>query len=161
MTHGAYDPMTLAGRDFAEEFPALYKKYIALRVNGIPSDLAVIEAFELIQNGISMDNVYQLGMACDVNPYVQEGIKRALESSDVRQDLWPEYRAAHSLLKLIEDPRVRDTTRLNAIIHLNALCGYVVIDEAADKSAVQHSIADFQRQHAAWVEAGGSINTTH
>ena len=160
MTRGEYDPMTLAGRAFAEEFPSLYNKYIALRVDGTPSDLAVIEAFELIPNGISLDNVAQLGMACDVNPYVKEGIKRTLAALDIRQDLWTEHRAVHSLLKMVEDPRVRDTTRLNAISVLNVLCGYVQLDDT-DTNKVQQTIADFERQHAAWTEAGGSTSAAH
>lgn len=161
MNRDVYEPATLAGKEFAEEFPGLFKKYIALRVDGVPSDLAVIEAFELIQCGISLDNVRQLGMACDVNPYVKEGIKTALAASDIRQDLWPEHRAVHALLKMIEDPRVRESTRLNAIVHLNALCGYVVLDEDEVKSKVHQTVQDYQRQHAAWLEAGGNTGTAH
>ena len=47
-----------------------------------------------------------------------------------------------SLLKLIEDPRVRDTTRLNAINSLNALTGLITLDDAT-KKRIGHTLEDF------------------
>lgn len=153
MTRGTYDPMSLAGRDFAAEFPDLFDRYIELRVEGVPSHLAVIEAFELIPNGISLDNVEQLGLACDVNPYVKEGVKALLARSDIRDDLWTQRRSVHSLIKMVEDPRVRDSTRLNAIVHLNVMLDYVTLDELTTKR-VDKTISEFKRQHEAWLAAG-------
>jgi hypothetical protein len=61
----------------------------------------------------------------------------------------PTLAAAHyvvhlllSLLKLIEDPRVRDTTRLNAINSLNALTGLITLDDAT-KKRIGHTLEDF------------------
>ena len=147
-----YEPYDFADPEYAHEFHTLFDKYIELRVRGIPSDLAAIDAFELIRLRISLHNVEQLGRAADCNPYVKERFDKALAAKDVKNDLWTRNRAAHSLLKLIEDPRVRDTTRLNAINALNALCGYVDLDEGL-KRKIGHTLADFQRMSAAHAEA--------
>jgi len=143
MTQATYNPMMLADVNFAKEFSVLFDRYIDLRCNGMPADMAVIDAFDLIQNGLSLDNVHQLGLACDVNDYVREGMKRKLSSVDIRNDLWPKHRAVHALLKLIEDPNERGTTRLNAINALNAFCGYVEICDVTRRRT--HSLQDFYR----------------
>lgn len=153
MANATYEPATLASKDFAKEFSTLFDKYIALRVDGTPADLAVIEAFELIPNGISLDNAHLLGMACDVNPYVKDGLQKALAAADIKRDLWPQRKAVHRLLSIVEDPRERASNRITAINSLNVMCGYIVLDDALT-SRVDKTISDFKRQHAAWMEAG-------
>ncbi|MBB4515835.1 hypothetical protein [Paraburkholderia fungorum] len=137
-----YDPFDFADPDYAQRFYQLFDAYIDARVKGIPRDMAVIDAFELIRLRVSLHNVDQLGRAADANPYVKARFDKALAAKVVKSDLWTQNKAVHNLLKLIEDPRVRDTTRLNAINALNAMCGYLEMDEGM-KRKIGHTLADF------------------
>jgi hypothetical protein len=139
-----YDPAKFADASFAQAHSHAFDAYVDLRVRGVPRDLAVMEAFELISLGADLGNVDKLGMAAEVNPYVKARFNEVLESKVIKTDLWTKNRAVHNLLKLIEDPRVRDTTRLNAINSLNALCEYVTLDEGL-KKRIGNSIADFEK----------------
>jgi hypothetical protein len=163
MTDSAYqgctfDPQRFASPDLAHEYSDAFQTYIELRLRGITRDMALIEAFEMIRFGIDLSNIKMLTLAIETNPYVRQKLDEALERSDVKEGLWSEKRAVHSLLKIIEDIHERGSTRLNAITQLNVLCGYVQLEES-DANKVQQTVADFQRQHAAWVEAG--TTTTH
>lgn len=145
-------------RLFAMEAIALQKtapfdEYVELRVKGYPRDTAVIEAFNLLEFGHDIRYASAVGAACDANPYVKRKYKEVLESKDARQDLWTQNESVNELLRLIRDPRVRDATRLNAIVQLNVLCGYVQLDDTM-KRRVDRTISDFKRQHAEWVAAG-------
>ncbi|WP_035475144.1 hypothetical protein [Burkholderia sp. WSM2230] len=142
-----YDPFEFADPDYAQRFHQLFDAYIESRVKGIPRDLAVIDAFELIRLRVSLHNVDQLGRAADANPYVKARFEKALAAKAVKSDLWTQNKAVHNLLKLIEDPRVRDTTRLNAINTLNAMCGYLDLDDGM-KRKIGHTLEDFYAMRA-------------
>ena len=144
-----FKPKDFADQNFAKEYPGMFRNYAVLRVKGRPSDLAVIEAFRMIQNGFNTDNVKLLGMACEVNPVVQAHISSILAAADIKKDLWSEKRAVHSLLEIVEDYRERGTTRLNAIKELNVLCKYVPLDEATNRK-IGHTLEDFQKLDAEW-----------
>lgn len=142
-----YDPKDFACPDFASDHAPVFDKYVELRVIGYAAAHAVIEAFEMIKHGIKLDNASALGYACDINPYVRGKFKKALESKDVKRDMWSERMSVHKLLEFINDPTVRDATRLNAINALNVLCGYVSLDDATAKR-VGHTLADFAKLEA-------------
>uniref|UniRef100_E1T7F5 Uncharacterized protein n=1 Tax=Burkholderia sp. (strain CCGE1003) TaxID=640512 RepID=E1T7F5_BURSG len=137
-----YDPFDFADPAYAQRFCQLFDAYIELRVKGVPRDMAVMEAFELIRLRVSLHNVDQLGRAADANPYVKARFEKELAAKAVKSDLWTQNKAVHNLLKLIEDPRVKDTTRLNAINALNAMCGYLELDDGM-KRKIGHTLADF------------------
>ncbi|WP_438394834.1 hypothetical protein [Caballeronia sp. DA-9] len=123
-----YDPFEFADPAYAQKYYMLFDAYIELRVRGTPRDLAVIDAFELIRLRVSLYNVDQLGFAADSNPYVKIRFDKVL-SEKMASELWDGKKSMHNLLKLIEDPRVRESTRLNAIKELNVLAGITTIDQ--------------------------------
>jgi hypothetical protein len=143
-----YNPHDFADPAYAQEFHTLFDEYVEQRVKGIPRDLAVIEAFELIRLQISLHNVDQLGRAADCNPYVKARFEKALAAKSIKGELWTQHKAVLNLLKLIEDPRVRDTTRLNAINSLNAMCGYLELTDEM-KRRIGHTLADLYRMSSA------------
>jgi hypothetical protein len=149
----AYSPHDFADPSYAQQFNPCFDTYVELRVRGVPRDLAVIDAFELIRLKISLHNVDQLGMAADSNPYVKVRFDKVL-AAKATEDLWDGKKAVLNLLKLIEDPRVRDTTRLNAINSLNALTGLVTLDDAT-KRRIGHTLEDF------WKMSGQAKPLTH
>ena len=155
-----YDPFDFADPAYAQKFHECFDAYIELRVKGIPRDLAVIDAFELIRLRASLHNVDQLGMAADSNQYVKVRFAKSL-AAKATEDLWDGKKAAHNLLKLIEDPRVRDTTRLNAIAQLNVLLGIVEITEKGNTKLIDKSMADFYRRRIEAREANVDSATTH
>ncbi|RKT25483.1 hypothetical protein B0G69_1199 [Paraburkholderia sp. RAU2J] len=143
----AYEPFEFADAEYAQQFHPCFDAYIELRVKGMPRDLAVIEAFELIRLKVSLHNAEELGRAADCNPYVKARFEKVLAAKAVTSDLWTQNRAVHNLLKLIEDPRVRDTTRLNAINALNVMCGYLELDDSV-KRKIGHTLEDFYKMTA-------------
>ncbi|PMS29644.1 hypothetical protein [Trinickia symbiotica] len=139
-----YEMSDFANAAYAQQFHPCFDAYVELRAKGIPRDIAVIEAFELIRLNVSLHNVDALGRAADCNPYVKARFEHALNSKSIKDELWTQHKAVLALLRLIEDPRVRDTTRLNAINSLNAMCGYLELDDST-KRRVGHTLADFYR----------------
>ena len=156
---GAYVPHKFAREEFANRYSDNFDEFIELLAQGTPRDLAAIEAFEMVRYGIDMRNADQVGMAAEVNPYFKARYRKMLAAKDARRDMWTENDSINHLLRLVKDPRVRDATRLNAINALNVLCGYVQLDELTARR-VGKTIADFERQNAAWV-AAGSPRTVH
>lgn len=142
-----YDPKQFADEAYARDYAQLFDKYAELRVYGKPRDMAVLEAFELIKNGIDTGNVHRLGLAAETNRYVQERMAYWTARKDVRKDLWPEKKAVRKLLELIEDDGVRESVRLNAITALNVLCGYVQMDDEQSRR-IGHTMADFAKMEA-------------
>ncbi|MEJ8856363.1 hypothetical protein WKW79_17415 [Variovorax robiniae] len=152
----SFDPQKFATRGLAEEHPTSFQTYVDLRLRGISQDLALIEAFEMIRLGIDLSNISTLTLAIETNPFVRQRIDAALEAASIKTDLWSEKRAVHKLLKMVEDPSVRDGVRLQAIDRLNILCGYVVLeDDVNDRPSAGSSLKDYQRAHEEWVAAGG------
>jgi hypothetical protein len=164
MDETEYDPYEFASEAYAKKYHQCFDAYVELRVRGFPREAAVIEAFELIQLRVSLHNVNALGLAADVNPYVKARYSAALASKDVKTQLWTANESVNQLLRLVRDPHVKDNTRLNAIVHLNVMCGYIQLDELTERR-IGKTIADFQRQHAAWQAAGSPTTpqaaTTH
>lgn len=142
-----YDPQKFSCPNTAYEYKANFDVYVELRVRGIPRDLAVVEAFDMIRLGVDMGNVRQLAFACDINQYVRIRFRQVLENKDIKKDLWSERTAVNKLLELVNDESVRDSVRLNAIVQLNVLCGYIQLDEAMSKR-IGHTLADFARLQA-------------
>lgn len=142
-----YEPKDFANEQYARAYAQSFNKYAELRVLGKTREMAILEAFELIKHGMETSNIGRLGLAAEMNPYVQERMAHHLSKKDVRKDLWSEKKAVRKLLELIEDDGVRDSTRLNAITALNVLCGYVQMDEAMSKR-VGHTMADFAKMTA-------------
>ncbi|MFL9939992.1 hypothetical protein [Paraburkholderia graminis] len=136
-----YDPFEFASPDYAAEFHPCFDAYIELRVQGIPRDMAVIDAFELIRLRVDVRNADALGMAADANPYVKARFAKVL-AAKTTEELWDGKKAVLKLLTLIEDPRVRDTTRLNAVHALNALTGLITLDDGT-KRKIGHTLQDF------------------
>jgi hypothetical protein len=142
-----YLPKDFADEQYARKYASPFNKYAELRVLGKTREMAMLEAFEIIKHGMGTDNIGRLGLAAEMNPYVQERMAHHLSKKDVRKELWSEKKAVRKLLELIEDESVRDSTRLNAITALNVLCGYVQMDEAMSKR-VGHTLADFAKLSA-------------
>ncbi len=142
-----YEPKDFANEQYARTFAQSFNKYAELRVLGKTREMAILEAFELIKHGMETNNIGRLGLAAEMNPYVQERMAHHLAKKDVRKELWSEKKAVRKLLELIEDDSVRDSTRLNAITALNVLCGYVQMDESMSKR-VGHTLADFAKMNA-------------
>jgi hypothetical protein len=159
-TYGmVFDPAKFADSMMAYDHQESFDEYIELRVQGVSRELALIEAFDMIRQGIDLGNINKLAFAADLNPYVKQQFRKVLASKDIKRDLWSEHMAVNRLLELVNDSNVRDTTRLNAITALNVLCGYIQLDEATSRR-VGHSLADFARMNAAPApaeepEAGG------
>ncbi len=144
MNTTVYDPRDFADEQFAVEHAAVFDKYVQLRVMGTSRDLAVVEALEMVRLGINTDNARHLAFAFEQNPYVRRRFTKVLESKDVKVELWSERKAVHRLLEIIEDPCVRESTRLNAIVQLNVLCGYIQLDDGMSRR-IGHSLADFAK----------------
>jgi hypothetical protein len=142
MADAIYSPKDFADEAYAKEYAQSFDRYAELRVFGKTKDMALIEAFELIKYSVDLGNLHQLAYACEVNPYVQRKFNELLEGKDPKTEMWSEKKAINRLLQLIEDPGVRDTTRLNAINALNVLCGYVSLDDGLARR-VGHTLADF------------------
>jgi len=139
-----FDPKKFACPTFAYEMEEEFDAYIELRVQGVPRDLALMEAFDLISTGADLSNIHKVALAADINPYVRLNFKKVLREKDIKRDMWSERLAVNRLLELVNDESVRDSTRLNAITALNVLCGYIQLD--ADTSRrVGHTLADFAR----------------
>jgi hypothetical protein len=147
-------PDRFASATFAQAFPTLFNDYVECRIQGLPRDVAAIEALEMIRLGIDMANAYQLGTAMETNPYVKARFRKSLSEKDAKKDLWTVNKAINHLLRLVEDQDVRDTTRLNAINSLNSLCGYATLDDGLSRR-VQQTLRDFDRLNAIY-EGGGS-----
>lgn len=150
---GRYDPYHLAKQSTALEYPEAYDDYAELRAQGVPADLALIEAFEMLRFGMELNNLKLIELAVETNPYFKRRYKEVLAAKDIKRDLWTQNESVNQLLRIVKDPRTRDATRLNAIVHLNVMCKYVELDELTTRR-VDKTIAEFQRQHAAWQAAG-------
>jgi len=147
-------PERFASGTFAQAFPSIFNEYVDCRVQGLPRDVAAIEALEMIRHGVDLSNAYQIATAMECNPYVKARFRKVLESKDAKKDLWTVNKAINHLLRLVEDGSVRDTTRLNAINSLNAMCGYVTLDDGLQRRVTQ-TIRDFERLSAGY-GGGGS-----
>jgi hypothetical protein len=150
-THGlrgaTIDPARLASPALAQAMPAIYNDYVDLRVQGIPRDMAAIEAMEAIRHGIDISNINAVAAALEMNPYTRARFRKVLESKDIKRELWSRNKAVNHLLQLVEDQSVRDTTRLNAISALNVFCGYQTVDDGLARR-VQQTLKDFDRLNA-------------
>ena len=139
-----FDPKMFANPATAYEYQYQFDAYVELRVDGVPRELAMMEAFDMISTGADLTNIRNVALAADINPYVRIQFKKVLRERDIKRDMWSEKMAVNRLLELVNDETVRDSTRLNAITALNVLCGYIQLD--ADTSRrVGHTLADFAR----------------
>ncbi|MEX3930860.1 hypothetical protein AB4Y32_03405 [Paraburkholderia phymatum] len=123
-----YSPQDFANGDFAKECAPCYDRFIELRILGIPRDLAIVDAFDMIAQGASLKNAEQLGLAAELNPYVKARFDAALEAKKPTQ-LWTANKSISRLLRLIENPNSKGSDKMAAIKELNVLCGITVIDE--------------------------------
>ena len=142
-------PHRFASATFAQAFPLIFNDYVDLRVQGIPRDVAVIEALDMIRHEIDITNAYSISAAMETNPYVKTRFRKVLEAKDAKKEMWTVNKAIFHLLQLVEDRAVRDTTRLNAINSLNAMCGYVTLDDGLQRRVTQ-TLRDFERLSAGY-----------
>jgi hypothetical protein len=151
----AYDPKEFASESYAARYTQAFDEYASLRANGVNSELAVLEAFGILRYGFDTSNVPTLALACECNGYVRRKMAEILKTADIKKDLWPIQQAVSQLLSLAKDSRVRDATRLNAIVQLNVLCGYTDLDNATKRRA-QQGIADFMKLQSEWDSKQGA-----
>ncbi len=151
-------PHRLASPIFAQTFPKIFDTYVECRVDGLPRDLAAMEALQMIRLQIDLSNVDQLALAMESNAYVKLRMRKVAASKDIKKDLWPIHRSVVTLLQMIEDSSVRDTTRLNAVAQLNAMCGYVTLDEGLSRR-VNQTLRDFERLDAGFSMGEGERRT--
>jgi hypothetical protein len=149
-------PHRLASATFAQAFPAMFDDYVDARIQGLPKDMAAVEALDMIRLEIDMSNAYQLGCAMESNPYVKSRFWKVLNGKDIKRDLWTMHKAVMHLLRFIEDSSVRDTTRLNAVNSLNAMCGYVQLDENLQRRVTQ-TMRDFEKLNTDWQDKNGGV----
>ncbi len=149
------DVQKLASPAFAQSMPGCFDAYIEYRMQGIPREMAIIQAFEMIRYGMDMTNVHKYAQAIETNMYVRGRFFKLLEGKDPKKDLWTQNKAVFHLLSLVEDSDVRDTTRLNAINALNAMMGYVTLDEGLQKR-VNQTLRDFERLDVDWSNLAGA-----
>jgi hypothetical protein len=149
------DIQKLASPAFAQSMPKCFDDYIEYRLQGVPREMSVIQAFEMIRYGMDMTDVRKYAQAMETNQYVRARFFKRLEGKDPKKDLWTQNKAVFHLLSLVEDPDVRDTTRLNAINTLNAMMGYCTLDEGLSRR-VQQTLRDFERLDVDWSNLSGT-----
>ena len=82
-----FDPKEFAEPEDAKLYPDEFGAYAELRVIGIASDLALMEAFDMVRFGLDLSNVKQLALACEVNPFVRLRRGEILEAKSIKADL--------------------------------------------------------------------------
>src|SRR5579864_3252577 len=92
-----YDPKEFADAAYALQFAEPFERFAELRVQGKSRDMALMEAFELIKHGASLENVHKLAFAADINPYVQVQFHVLLNRKDPKKDMWSERKEINRL----------------------------------------------------------------
>ncbi|MCA7922123.1 hypothetical protein LGM35_06460 [Burkholderia cenocepacia] len=124
----SYEPLDFASLEYAEEFSELFDRFIELCIQGIPGEDAIIDAFEMIQNGARLHNAKELARAARANPYFKTRFPAQLKKARPA-DLWNTRKAINYFLTMALDPNVRDTVRFNAARELGVLTGITIVDE--------------------------------
>ncbi|AUT74043.1 hypothetical protein [Paraburkholderia hospita] len=139
------DPCDFADPAYAERFSPAFTRYVELKVNGVPSEHACIQAFKMIANRIDMSNLSSLALALDTNPWVTARVEQGILNADP-EDLWQSdgSHALHALLAMLKHPNVRDTVKLQAIDRLNLLRGIMKIGENGS-ILIDTALSDFDK----------------
>ncbi|WP_053525706.1 hypothetical protein [Burkholderia cenocepacia] len=153
-----HDPRKFADDDWL--FPELTSNvdaFVDMYVKGIPRDVAVIRAFEMIKHGRHLGNADALAAALLSVPSVAAKIAARIRESKP-DELWHARLSAHKLLQIVMDDRHRESSRLNAIAQLNVLLGITEIADTGQQKLVDRSLADF---YARRIERQFGAETRH
>ncbi|MCX4170692.1 MULTISPECIES: hypothetical protein [Paraburkholderia] len=152
-----YSPIDFADQEFAKECAPCFDYFIEQLVKGIPRDIAIIDAFQMIRKNVSLFNAHELGLAAECNPYVKDRLDVALAEKKASA-LWNTNKSINRMLKIVENPREKGQTKIAAMKELNVLVGITVVDENGQTRAGR-SLEDFYAEapknnaHAATVES--------
>lgn len=141
-----YNPKDFADSTFAQEFSECFDRFIELRIHGLPRDIAIIESFDLIANGVCIKNSAQLGLAAECNPYVKLQFPKMFAEKQICE-LWDEKKSISHLLRIVENEHVRESVRILAIKELNTLYNITYVDERGNTRAVR-TLDDFYKSVA-------------
>lgn len=124
-----YNPGDFVDAEFAQECADCFDTFIELIIEGVPRDLAIIDAFQMIRYNANLANADALAMAAMCNPYVKTRLATRLKDAKPT-DLWNEKKAINHLLAILKHEKTRGADRIAAIDRLNVLLDITVTDEA-------------------------------
>ncbi|MBC8640183.1 hypothetical protein IAG25_25460 [Caballeronia sp. EK] len=124
-----YSPGDFVEPEFAAECADCFDAFIELIIEGVPRDLAIIDAFQMIKYSANIGNADALAMAAQCNPYVKTRLAARLKDAKPT-DLWSEKKAINHLLAILKSEKTRGADKIAAIDRLNVLLDITVIDEA-------------------------------
>jgi hypothetical protein len=148
MSQLEYNPSLFADPDFAEECAPCFDYFIDQLAKGVSKDIAIIDAFMMIRKNVSLANAYELAVAAECNPYVKERFDKVLAAKKPTE-LWSVNKSLHSLLRLVNDRRTRDSAKIQAIKELNVMAGITMVDEFGKTHGTGNSLSDFYAAYTA------------
>lgn len=117
----------------------LYEKYIKYKVSGWSEVKAFGYAFKLPFDTQTIQRITHL----ESTERFQQEFERQMEAMDPNR-LWNRNVAVHSLVRLINDPEGRDSTKLAAMKELNIMFNITIVDENG-KTRAGSSLEDFYK----------------
>lgn len=126
---------------FAEHNQALFDEFIDLVIQGhdMRASFALVFGME-----VATDNYTGQRILCTQrNPYYKMRYKKRMEEMPLKE-LWSVKSSIHNLVKLVRDPEVAASAKLNAIRELNIIYGITMIDENGN-SKMGRSMDDFYK----------------
>lgn len=124
-----------------DELKYAFDRYVGCVLSGVPQ----IEA--ALRCGVSYKDAAEWVRCAETDRYVQDQFRARL--SEVRSaTFWSAELAAVRLKQIVDDPNVKDATRLNALRELNVLRGVTFVDDKGNTRANGHTLDDFYRLSA-------------
>lgn len=134
-----YEPWMFSDEQFVKLNWPLYQRYVKYKVEGWSEVKAFGYAFKLPFDTTTIQRITHL----ESTDAYREEFQRQMDAMDPNK-MWNRNISVHNLVRLINDPEGRDSTKLAAIKELNVMFAITIVDENG-KTRAGASLEDFYK----------------